>query len=440
MGHVRTALYLDFDNVFLGLHNLDPYAAFTFAGDPAAWLRHLSTTLITDGPRRWLILRCYLNPAGWVFHGEAGERCYFSRFRQNFVRAGFEVIDCPRYNATKNGADIRLVIDAVDALSADPTYQEFVIASGDSDMTPLLQRIRRADRRTTIVSPTVAAEAYTSIADRALDSRHLLALVYGEQPDLDDDASDDMAAGFVDTQVTPVSVASFDGAYEAFRSRITAEYESAPAALNMAVLAQQLHDDLGDVIKESNWFGYGGFRRALESLNLPNLRVSQHHLWDESRHEPPVEAEQLPFPGTSLPDAVKRMAAVVGLPRLPRESWPPIYEALSEYTRTHPFNLTQCTSWCRDRLREQGLAVSRNSISYVARGATYGGCPLYRQPPPTAEEIREAFIGYVLEYAESADAPLTDEEVAEVRDWLGADEEASGPSAVGGHPDGGAVA
>src|SRR5690606_8920384 len=147
-----------------------------------------------------------------------------------------------------------------------------------------------------------------------------------------------------------------------------------------------------------------------------------------------------PVPGDEPSGCRQADGAVVGLPRLPRESWPPIYAALSEYTRTHPFNLTQCTSWCRDRLREQGLAVSRNSISYVARGATYGGCPLYCQPPPTAEEIREAFIGYVLEYAESADAPLTDEEVAEVRDWLGADEEASGPSAVGGHPDGGAVA
>jgi len=419
MGHVRTALYLDFDNVFLGLHNLDPYAAFTFAGDPAAWLRRLSTTLITDGPRRWLILRCYLNPAGWVFHGEAGERCYFSRFRQNFVRAGFEVIDCPRYNATKNGADIRLVIDAVDALSADPTYQEFVIASGDSDMTPLLQRIRRADRRTTIVSPTVAAEAYTSIADRALDSRHLLALVYGEQPDLDDDASDDMAAGFVDTQVTPVSVASFDGAYEAFRSRITAEYESAPAALNMAVLAQQLHDDLGDVIKESNWFGFGGFRRAVESLGLPNLRISQHHLWDETRHPAPA-IQHAADQRTPLPEPVERLADIINLPRLPRESWPAIYQALSEYTHTHPFNLTQCTSWCRDRLQDQGFAVSRNSVAFVARGTSYGGCPLYRQPPPTAAEIGTAFVENVLNHADSAELALTDEEITVVRSWLGA--------------------
>ena len=118
MRHVRAAIYVDFDNVFGGLFKLDPEAAIQFASDPGSWLARLSTTLTVEAPRRWLVLRCYLNPAGWVTHVDAaGEpaRLYFSRFRPAFVRAGFEVIDCPRYNATKNGADIRIVVDAVDA-------------------------------------------------------------------------------------------------------------------------------------------------------------------------------------------------------------------------------------------------------------------------------------------------------------------------------------
>jgi hypothetical protein len=64
-----------------------------------------------DGARRWLVLRCYLNPAGRVPHPkDPHKRLNFSDFRQHFTRAGFEVVDCPRVSATKNAADIRLVM------------------------------------------------------------------------------------------------------------------------------------------------------------------------------------------------------------------------------------------------------------------------------------------------------------------------------------------
>ena len=254
MSHVRAALYLDFDNVFSGLFKLDPEVAIQFATDPGAWLGRLSTTaLATETPRRWLILRCYLNPAGSVSSRDAAGdpvRVYFSRFRPSFVRAGFEVIDCPRYNATKNGADIRLVIDAVDALTADTVYEEFVIASGDSDMTPLLQRLRRSDRHTVIVSPADAAEAYTSIADQVLDSQYLMALVQGEQADLDDDEEDVDGAidvGFgngdvADADATPVDQGE---AYESFRSIVSAAYNDASEPLNKATLGHLLRRELG---------------------------------------------------------------------------------------------------------------------------------------------------------------------------------------------------
>ncbi|WP_436521578.1 hypothetical protein [Actinoplanes sp. HUAS TT8] len=99
MARVRAALYLDFDNVFSGLIKQDPDVAIQFAKDPAAWLVRLTTSLTVDGPRRWLILRCYMNPGGWVPNPDseaAQPRLYYSQFRPFFVNAGFEVIDCPR--------------------------------------------------------------------------------------------------------------------------------------------------------------------------------------------------------------------------------------------------------------------------------------------------------------------------------------------------------
>ncbi|HTJ33721.1 MAG TPA: NYN domain-containing protein [Dactylosporangium sp.] len=412
MGHVRAAFFLDFDNVFSGLFKLDPEVAVLFATEPGDWLRRLATTLTADAPRRWLILRCYLNPAGWVNHRDAaGEptRLYFSRFRPSFVRAGFEVIDCPRYNATKNAADIRIVVDAVDALADDTRYEEFVIASGDSDMTPLLQRLRRADRRTMVVSPADAAEAFTAIADQLLDSQQLLALVQGEPLDLDDDA-DEVSATFSDA-------ASVDEAYAQFRATVTADYEAADTPLNMAALAYRLRGELGPVVGVSNWFGFGSFARALEALELPNLRMSQHLLWDEDRHEAP----ELAAPGAPravLPEPVERLADQLSLPRLPQPWWPSIYETLSAYARSYRFNLTQCTSWSRDQLRDAGVPVSRGAVAFVVRGTSFGGFPLHRQPPPTPAEIGTAFVNNVLSRAEAAQIPFSEDEAATVRAWL----------------------
>lgn len=420
MEHVRGALYLDFDNVFSGLLKLDPDAAIQFARHPGIWVDRLSSSM-TDGiPRRWLILRCYLNPAGWMNHRDSsGEqsRLYFSRFRPAFVRAGFEVIDCPRYSATKNGADIRIVMDALDALSAATVYDEFVIASGDSDMTPLLQRLRRADRRTMIVSSVVTVEAFASIADQTLNGQQLLALVQGESVDLDETGDD-----FTDTgaEIPRVEIAPADQGrqYESFRTVVVTEYTNASAPLNMASLAGQLRRRLGESISETNWFGHGSFARALKSLELPDLELSQHHLWDASRHTPP---ENIPaVESVELPDPVERLSERVNLPRLPREWWPAIYQTLSDYAHSHKFTLTECTSWSRDRLQERGYNVSRGVTVFVVRGATFGGCPLYRQPPPTAAEIGTAFVTNLLNLADGDDIGLTNEEMAEVRDWLAA--------------------
>lgn len=425
MIRVRAALYLDFDNVFSGLLKLDPDVAIQFAENPGSWLTRLSTSLTVDGPRRWLVLRCYMNPAGWVPHPdpEAGvARLYFSRFRPFFTSAGFEVIDCPRLTHTKNAADIRLVVDAVDALSAEPAYDEFVIASGDSDMTPLLVRLRAGDRRTTIVSPSDAADAFTAVADRLVDGQQVLELVQGEQIDPDDEAE---VANFTELPGIPDRNVPMSGderpdrdeAFERFRTIVTERYVAASGPLNLASLAYELRRELGRSIDDTRWFGFGGFARSLESLELPNMRLSQHLLWDGSRHETPDLTASAAH-GLTLPEPVTRLTALLSLPRLQHESWSPIYRVLSDYVNSHQFNLTEATRWSRDRLVEQGVDVSRNAVGFVTRGAAFGGCPLYRKPPPTAVEIGAAFVENVLSRAEAAAIALTAEETEVIRAWL----------------------
>lgn len=76
--------------------------------------------------------------------------CDWSRFR-DATRAlhelGFELVDVPpSTRAGKNGADMRLVIDALELCYAREHIDTFVIASGDSDFCPLAYKLRENDR------------------------------------------------------------------------------------------------------------------------------------------------------------------------------------------------------------------------------------------------------------------------------------------------------
>lgn len=410
MNSVRSALFLDFDNVFGGLLKLDPDVAVRFGESPAAWLTRLSDELTVTGPRRWLVLRCYLNPEGSVPHpGRDGERLRFSRFRRHFTQAGFEIVDCPRLGYTKNAADIRMVMDALDALRSPAAPDEFVIASGDSDLTPLLVRLRAEDRRTTVVSASEAAEAFIAVADLFISGDQLLGLVEGERPDREDAESVDPA--------TPIGEPlAADGAAVA-AAMVRQSYAVAREPLNLSSLAQQVRHRVqegpgGDL---DTWFGHGGFRRFLASLHLPHQAMAKHHLWDQLRHVPPREDAS----GGTIPEAVARLTSLLGIPALEPPRWVAIYGALGEYAANmESFNLSECTRWARDKLADGDLSVGRSAVGVVVKGAAYGDCPIYRLPRPTAAEIGVAFVANALARGESAGA-VVDGEIAEVREWFG---------------------
>lgn len=207
-------------------------------------------------------------------------------------------------------------------------------------------------------------------------------------------------------------------AFERFRIIVTERYLAASGPLNLATLAHEVRSELGRSIDDSSWFGFGGFVRSLESLELPNMRVSQHLLWDGSRHET-LDLTAAATPVLPLPEPVERLAALLSIPRLPHESWLPVYRVLSDYGSSHQFNLAEATRWSRDRLVEQGVEVNRKAVGFVTRGASFAGCPLWRKPPPTEVEIGAAFVENVLSRAEAAGIALTTEETEVVRAWLG---------------------
>lgn len=402
----KSAIFLDFDNVFSTLWDLDRNAAVKFASEPSDWLEMLASTYLSASARRWLVARCYLNPAGYVLDpGRQNERYYYSKFRPGFVRAGFEVIDCPVLTrGGKNAADIRIVIDALDLLSHRTHFDEFVLASGDSDFTPLLQRLRADDRLITIVSPGYLSSAYTALADQLLGFDALDALLQGQSDALEPDPE---AVPVADTR-------SAEDPSVGFEQVITQRYLSASAPLNLAALASEAARSCPQA-KESGWLGRGTFLAAVTALKLPNVRFSQHHLWDEERHQPPESQDTK----STLPGPIAMLTRALELPRVASADWPKVFRVLAIYAATHEFNLTEAGIWAREALAKEGVQISRHALNYVIRGTHFGGVHLDVSAAPSPDDIGQAFLSALLERAGSVGVPLDPTMEQTLCRWLG---------------------
>jgi hypothetical protein len=173
--HIRTALFVDFDNIYLGLQREDPVAAEQFATDPTRWLTWLQDKLPhhegDNRRRKVLFRRCYLNPS------------QFGRFRPYFTRSAIEVVDCPPLTSGgKTSADIHMVMDILDTLSHATWFDEFILLSGDADFTPVLLRLSKHDRRGVILAIGPASVAYKAACDLLIDQDTFLEEAIGATP------------------------------------------------------------------------------------------------------------------------------------------------------------------------------------------------------------------------------------------------------------------
>lgn len=72
----------------------------------------------------------------------------FSEYREDLMRQRIEMIEVPQRTGSvrKNAADIKLGVDAIELAYERRFITTFVIASGDSDFTPLALKLRELDR------------------------------------------------------------------------------------------------------------------------------------------------------------------------------------------------------------------------------------------------------------------------------------------------------
>ncbi|MBT3069327.1 NYN domain-containing protein [Rhodomicrobium sp. Az07] len=184
-----SALFVDFDNVYLSLRRQSEEAAGRFARNPAEWMARIATGGLVRFKshsdyvrRRFAVARCYGNPGRkLVSRGGPHDPHNFADVRVNFMMAGLEVVDCqPLSNQFKNGTDIKIACDIRDFLEHPTRFGEFIVLSGDADFTPVLHHLRSHDRRTVVYANESTADIYKAFSDGWIEERDMIAFLLGE--------------------------------------------------------------------------------------------------------------------------------------------------------------------------------------------------------------------------------------------------------------------
>jgi uncharacterized LabA/DUF88 family protein len=165
----RVAVYLDFDNIVMSwydrVHGKNSYSRdrqkiATDAANPGIAERLAAATIdvgaIIDYATSFgtlVLTRAY---ADWSAPVNA-------EYRSQLVARAVDLVQLfPAAAYAKNGADIRLAVDAVEDMFRLPDLTHVVIVAGDSDYVPLAQRCRRLGRF--VVGVGVAGSTAKSLA------------------------------------------------------------------------------------------------------------------------------------------------------------------------------------------------------------------------------------------------------------------------------------
>ncbi len=123
-GESRIALFMDFENIAIGVRDAK-YKKFEIA--------LLLERLLEKG--KVVVKRAYCD---WD---------KFPEYKRELHEAAIELIEIPGRNYSgKNSADIRMAVDAMDMSYSKEHIDLFVIASGDSDFSPLVSKLKENDK------------------------------------------------------------------------------------------------------------------------------------------------------------------------------------------------------------------------------------------------------------------------------------------------------
>lgn len=294
---VKSALFVDFDNIYLGLKDIDDNAAEQFATNPGRWLHWLREGMPgTPDPDQWvaaprsiLVRRCYLNPRR------------FHDFRPYFIQSAFQVTDCPPLTSRgKTSTDIHMVLDVVDTLSHQTRFDEFIILSGDADFTPVLLRLRSHDRRTVVLAAGPASQAYRAACDHAVSEDLFVEHALG------------IAADSPDRSYSPASSHVPEDVLDDMSKALT-ELVHTNGEVE-AIELPPLYRRFPDFTADSNWLGFWSLRNLTHELvqRSRSLQIIERgESWYVGLQEPVGDA--LEVTSLSTADALELRERVIAM-------------------------------------------------------------------------------------------------------------------------------
>lgn len=446
--HVRTALFVDFDNMYLNLRSIDPAAGEAFATEPDRWLRWMHEDMgqvvpdATEGTSREILIRtCYLNPVT------------FGKYRPFFTRSAFRVVDCPSLTSRgKNSADIYMVLDIVDTLTHSTHFDEFVLLSADADFTPVMLRLRAHDRRTVLLASGPSATALQSACDMVIplevffDEALGVSLNQAAHPGSAHTSSP--APGTVRGRSIPVAAsparetplangqADIQRLQQSMRDELMTVIAAAEAPIPMATVAQRIRDRLGDVVLTSGWGGFGGFGKFVESLTGDSLQVSgprpPGYLLDPRRHDALEPGKpRVPLP-PDLADLAHRVARIVGVPQLTSDAYGILFEEIARLSAHGQISgtLNVVAPRIRESCVDRGARVTRSAVHFVLQGFEFAGVD-WRSADRDAGILASEFADNVVRLCVNARRELTGGEVERLRSWIAAPGEHDGGGVIG---------
>lgn len=293
---MKSALFVDFDNVYSGLRKLDQANADQFGRKPMDWMNWVMNCLalpdhVSEGAkRRILVRRCYLNPQ------------VYQRFRASFNLAGFEIVDCPALTGEgKTSTDIHMVLDIIDLLEHEARYDEFIVFSADADFTPVLRKLRRWDRRTTVLAIGFPSAAYRASADLLIDQDEFIRDAL--KPPEEEEPMAESTPSPADNKKIITEAVSF----------LKQKVVESPGPVPLARLAGLILANV-EGIDATTWAGMGNFRGLVEARDLAPLRVEWGEgggiVFDPRRHRSGATANAAADEGKAEAELQKATALI----------------------------------------------------------------------------------------------------------------------------------
>ncbi len=127
-GRTKIAIFIDFENLETGVRK---------QYDTRATVEPIISRMNEYGVTA--VRRAY---GDWVQH---------ANYRHPLLQAGVELVERPNVSPGKNGADIKMAVDAVELAVRNDELDIFVLVSGNSDFLPLVHKLRELGKTVMVV-------------------------------------------------------------------------------------------------------------------------------------------------------------------------------------------------------------------------------------------------------------------------------------------------